>query len=326
MRHRLTPASAVALVIAFTALLAATSHGAPLWAPLQGPPSRLAVLAAAVVLCGVGGVGLVVVAALIHRAIGGGRRDAPSFRTTVLRTLPLAAVTIATAALLMIGRAEPAERAKIGERPQHPMKDSDRRARPLSIDWWTSNVIAGEGLPEVDTASDSGPAPDAQIPLLLVLAGGIAAAAGAAALWRQSSREEFVEPDEDPAGANGEAVHGAVVGTIDTMLADPDPNTAIRGAYAQLLQGLDDCGTGRHAHEGPVEHIRRVLTVLRVRQEPLRRLIRLFELARFSTHLLGADDRDDALAALRAVATDLSASTTAVPTPARPAVGPGTRT
>jgi hypothetical protein len=91
------------------------------------------------------------------------------------------------------------------------------------------------------------------------------------------------------------------------MLADPDPSTAIIGAYARLLEGLAACDVGRREHEAPLEHLRRTLTILRVRPEPLRQLIGLFEVARFSTHSLTGSHRDQALSALRAAATDLAA-------------------
>jgi hypothetical protein len=104
------------------------------------------------------------------------------------------------------------------------------------------------------------------------------------------------------------ALHDAMVETIDAMLADPEPRTAIIGAYARLLHSLADAGIGRHEHEAPLEHLRRALTRARVRPAPLRELIALFEIARFSSHPLSAAHREQALAALHAAATDLAAA------------------
>ncbi|WP_203962810.1 DUF4129 domain-containing protein [Actinocatenispora thailandica] len=114
-------------------------------------------------------------------------------------------------------------------------------------------------------------------------------------------------PAPDEFAQAREAMAATVHGSIDAMLADPDPRTAIIGAYARLLEGLAACGLARYDHEAPMEHLRRVLLGLRVRPEPLRALTELFERARFSPHPLTVDDRDAALAALREAAADLTA-------------------
>jgi hypothetical protein len=124
---------------------------------------------------------------------------------------------------------------------------------------------------------------------------------------RSAAAEQSGEDDDSGSDADLQAVRGAVDDTIESMLADPDPSTAIIGAYARLLEGLAACDVGRREHEAPLEHLRRTLTILRVRPEPLRQLIGLFEVARFSTHSLTGSHRDQALSALRAAATDLAA-------------------
>lgn len=111
----------------------------------------------------------------------------------------------------------------------------------------------------------------------------------------------------DPADPRARAAaHGAVVTTIDAMLADPDPRTAIIGAYARLLEELEAIGASRMDYEGPREHLHRVLSVLEVSPRPLRTLIELFEVARFSTHSLTTSHRHEALDALQDVATSLA--------------------
>jgi hypothetical protein len=57
-----------------------------------------------------------------------------------------------------------------------------------------------------------------------------------------------------------------------------------------------------------MEHLERVLRTLDVRPGPLRQLIGLFELARFSTLPLTPSHREAALAALRSVAADMAGS------------------
>jgi hypothetical protein len=103
------------------------------------------------------------------------------------------------------------------------------------------------------------------------------------------------------------AAHAAVIHSIDAMLAAPDNRTAIIGAYARLLEELEAIGASRRSYEGPTEHLHRVLSVLEVGPVPLRTLVRLFEVARFSEHSLNATHREEALGALREVARSLSA-------------------
>lgn len=94
------------------------------------------------------------------------------------------------------------------------------------------------------------------------------------------------------------------------MLSDPDPNTAVIGAYARLLEGLAASGARRQEYEAPVEHLRRALTRLHVRPGPVRHLVSLFEIARFSTERLTVKHRDEAIEALHQVASDLGPEAT----------------
>jgi hypothetical protein len=138
--------------------------------------------------------------------------------------------------------------------------------------------------------------------LVALLAAGVVVAA------RGPRRRPAPAPAEPDKLAHArDAMAATVVGSIDAMLADPDPRTAIIGAYARLLEGLAACGLARHPYEAPMEHLRRVLAELRVRPEPLRALAGLFERARFSPHPLADTDRVAALAALREAAADLTA-------------------
>lgn len=116
-----------------------------------------------------------------------------------------------------------------------------------------------------------------------------------------------VEPDaSEPMDAV--AVLASFGSSIDAMLAHPDPRTAIVGAYARLLDGLDAAGLARQPQEAPEEHLRRCLAAFAgrsVRPEPLALLGELFALARFSHHPLDESHRQAALGALRDAAADL---------------------
>lgn len=297
----------LALVVVLVGLVALLSQQAHVWAlPLRsGSVDRTGILIAVALVTGLGLVGAAGLAMIAHRRLLARRPGAPPLRATLLRALPLTAAALAALSLLMIARTdwEPrveAERMGSGSL----LERSDRRGVPLSINWWNSMVRAGQGEAEPEgLASGAGNRSSPFSPLLMVV-GALAVIAVGVTTWRLRTRRHSFDSEAADEGRQ-EAVHGALVGTIDAMLADLDPNTAIRGAYARLLEGLEACGTGRRDHEAPMEHLHRVFTILQVRPQPLRRLTELFELARFSTRPLGPSHRDEALEALRDVAADL---------------------
>src|SRR5690606_38067560 len=302
--------TAVALVLVIAGAVAVAARGTPVWTELRlGPANRVAIVVGIAVLWGIGLVAAGLIAAVVHRAVVARRAGAPPLRTTLLRALPATTAVLTVPSLLAIAAGDPARRAG-ADGSTIAVERSGRLGRLLSIiDWRDSPVRAGPGLPDEDVpgaaASESG---GGFAPLLLGVAA-FAVPLAAAAAMRWSSRRSFsVGPPAAGggrrAGTGRHAMREVLTDTIDAMLADPDPNTAIIGAYARLLEGLDARGAGRRAHEAPLEHLRRVLAVLDVRPEPLHRLIELFELARFSTHPLTATHREHALDALRAVAAD----------------------
>ena len=303
-----SPAALVLFVIALTAAVALTSDGSPVWTLLrEGRADRLVVLRGVISLCVVGLVVAGTLVAVIHRTLYGGHPEAPPLKTALIRALPVTAAAITVAGLLAIGESDlgysPHRRAD----PTHAMEDSGRRGIPLTINWWESKVRAGEGQDDEQVGGEAESDPRSGLPLALLVGVALFAAAGAGLAWaRRHLPTVPAGPEEGAADKQRKAFHGTFVGTIDAMLDDPDPNTAIRGAYARLLEGLAASGTARRPHEAPMEHLHRVLTVCDVRPQPLRELVDLFAVARFSTHLLNASHRERALAALEAVAHDLA--------------------
>lgn len=83
------------------------------------------------------------------------------------------------------------------------------------------------------------------------------------------------------------------------------PGEQITAAYLRLLGALADAGAGRRPHEGPHEHLGRVLSPLGVRPEPLRRLAELYVLAQFSERPVTDAHRAAAVAALESSLADL---------------------
>ena len=85
-----------------------------------------------------------------------------------------------------------------------------------------------------------------------------------------------------------------------------DARTQVIAAYATMEQVLGAHGLPRPPADAPLEYLARVLDVLDVRPEAIRRLTDLFEHARFSQHEVDEAMRREAIAALRAVRADLA--------------------
>ena len=100
--------------------------------------------------------------------------------------------------------------------------------------------------------------------------------------------------------------------TLDDLEREPDPRRAVIGAWARMEAGLAAAGVPRRPSEAPFEYAARVLeTALapaagRLRPDSVHRLTGLFERAKFSHHDIGEADRDQAIAALRAVRRELA--------------------
>jgi hypothetical protein len=217
---------------------------------------------------------------------------------------PWAVAAVALMGLLGISRLE------LGTEAPASAESSDgggREGRRLSFqDDRDSPVHGGEGRGESPLVlpMDRRPVP---LALIVFLAGGVALA------WWWVGRQKDAGAGGGDDDIDTEAARGTVLRSIEAMLSDPDPNTAVIGAYARLLEGLAASGVPRRTYEAPVEHLRRALAHLRVSPEPVRRLVGLFEVARFSTKALTMDQRDQALSALREVASELGRGTIAAP-------------
>lgn len=257
-------------------------------------------------------------ALLFHLTIVARRPDGAPLGATLLRAVPIATVSLVAVSLFWIARADLAAGRAAGPvaGPEFPGQTTP----PLEIVGWFDRQARA-----VETAADEvGPASeqdgDGRLPLVIGLLSVVGLAAVAVVSWLLRRKESGEEEDESLERARRAAARGAVVGTIDAMLSDPDPKTAVIGAYARLLEGLGAAGASRRPFEGPEEHLHRVLGVLRVRPGPLRHLVELFEVARFSTHVVTSEHREEALDALRAVAADL-ADEAGASVPARTASG-----
>jgi hypothetical protein len=104
------------------------------------------------------------------------------------------------------------------------------------------------------------------------------------------------------------AVAQAVDESLDDLRAEPDPRRAVIAAYARLERVLAAHGLPRKPAEAPMEYLGRMLTELSVTDRAARALTDLFERAKFSQHAVGAEMKDEAIAALQTVRDDLLAA------------------
>ena len=93
--------------------------------------------------------------------------------------------------------------------------------------------------------------------------------------------------------------------TLEDLEREPDPRRAVIAAWARMERGLAAAGLPRRPSEAPFEYAGRVLEASLARPASVHRLTGLFERAKFSHHRIGQADRDEAIAALRAVRREL---------------------
>jgi len=93
--------------------------------------------------------------------------------------------------------------------------------------------------------------------------------------------------------------------SLDDLRAERDPRRAVIRAYARMEKTFAAYGVPREEHETPVEYMGRVLDSLRVSSYAVRRLVQLFERAKFSPHEVGRSMKDGAIEALAGLRSEL---------------------
>ena len=111
--------------------------------------------------------------------------------------------------------------------------------------------------------------------------------------------------------------------TLEDLEREPDPRRAVIGAWARMEAGLAAAGLPRHPSEAPFEYAARVLETAFARPAYVHRLTGLFERAKFSHHAIGQADRDQAIAALRAVRQELAEAVERAEAEGEPVAGGG---
>jgi hypothetical protein len=98
-----------------------------------------------------------------------------------------------------------------------------------------------------------------------------------------------------------QALLEAVEISLDDLLRAPDPRWVVITCYRRLEQVLEQHGLPRAPWQTPVEYLHIALRRFRLPTVCLRELTTLFELAKFSTHALGTEEKQAAITALRTV-------------------------
>jgi hypothetical protein len=139
------------------------------------------------------------------------------------------------------------------------------------------------------------------VPVIVVFSiAGAGAAVGGAYYLRQRRKRE---PLEALAAA---ALGDALDESLEDLRNEADARRAVIAAYARMERALAASGLPRRAAEAPLEYMTRVLRdLLRASAASVARLTALFERAKFSTHEIGPDLKEEAIDALVAVREEL---------------------
>jgi hypothetical protein len=140
-------------------------------------------------------------------------------------------------------------------------------------------------------------------PVLVVL--GLLAVAGAA--WYRADRarrRRLSVGSESPQPALADVLDE----TLDDLRAEADPRRAVIAAYARMERALAASGLPRSPAEAPDEYLQRIFADLEVSRRATARLTALFAWAKFSSHDVAPEMKQEAIEALEAVREELRAA------------------
>ncbi len=104
-----------------------------------------------------------------------------------------------------------------------------------------------------------------------------------------------------------DALSEVAAASIDELRREGDPRRAVIAAYANMEHVLALHGLPRRRHETPFEYLARILRQLEISESSVHRLTELFEYAKFSTHEIDADMKEQAIDAFEALRGELKA-------------------
>jgi hypothetical protein len=266
-----------------------------------GRGRRRGVLAAvvAVVLLGLVAVGS------LRGPLGSGR-GRPRYPADLIDSLILLLVLAMLAAAVLAAIAMWTDRRMIGRRPRRGGNLSLLLPMAAVLLLWLFRDLFGLGgggddppvttLPDQSTLDPAVPPPDPGVVPLVVAGLALAAMVGLAVAQLLAERRRR-RPPRTP----GEQLVELLDDTLEDLEREPDPRRAVIAAWARMERGLAAAGLPRRPAEAPFEYAGRVLESALARPASVHRLTGLFERAKFSRHAIDEADRDQAIAALRAV-------------------------
>ena len=266
-----------------------------------GRGRRRGVLAAAVAVVLLG---LVAVGSL--RGPLGSGRGRPRYPADLIDSLILLLVLAMLAAAVLAAIAMWTDRRMIGRRPRRGGNLSLLLPMAAVLLLWLFRDLFGLGgggddppattLPDQSTIDPAVPPPDPGVVPLVVAGLALAVMIGLAVAQLLSERRRR-RPPRTP----GERLVELLDDTLEDLEREPDPRRAVIAAWARMERGLAAAGLPRRPAEAPFEYAGRVLESALARPASVHRLTGLFERAKFSRHAIDEADRDEAIAALRAV-------------------------
>jgi hypothetical protein len=138
----------------------------------------------------------------------------------------------------------------------------------------------------------------------VVLAAAMAVGLVLVSKGRKWGPEPVAPEPQVPAAAAAEVVDAS----IEALAREADARTAVIAAYVGMERALTERGIARPRWETPFEYVDRILMELGATAETAARLTELFEEAKFSSHPVGPDQKDAALALLTTLRLELVAA------------------
>ena len=144
-----------------------------------------------------------------------------------------------------------------------------------------------------------------------VLIAVVLAVVGFVAILRafRAYRASVSTPDEEPEVLRQTSALASAVGAgLRDARLEPDPRRAVITAYATMERMLAAQGWPRREVEAPLEYMTRLFAERNVRADALATLTELFELARFSHHVISPATKERAIGALTVIDQELRAA------------------
>jgi hypothetical protein len=175
------------------------------------------------------------------------------------------------------------ERAQKAQQQQRAQQEARRRARDerpkpvrgrtAEFNWWIAGAVGG----------------------LLLLSG----------TWLLVRRRPLSPLQTGESVAD--ALSQVAAASIDDLRREGDPRKAVIAAYVNMERVLAQHGLPRLRAEAPFEYLARILRQLEVSESSVHRLTELFEYAKFSTHDIDAEMKEQAIGAFAALRDELRA-------------------